>query len=76
MKAFLDSTASLIAAIATLAVCGGPVWFTYTAIQANIAPWWAWFFIAALAGVGLIMTFAFLRKAAQGIAPSRDRRRR
>ena len=76
MKPILDGIASILAALATFAICGGPAWFTYLAIQANIAPWWAWFFIAALAGVGLIMTFAFLRKAAQGVAPSRERRRR
>ncbi|MGJ8610530.1 MAG: hypothetical protein ACSHWY_05525 [Octadecabacter sp.] len=75
MKPFLDGTASVLAALATLAICGGPAWFTYLAIQATVAPWWAWFFIAALAGVGLLMTVAFLRKAAKGIAPSRERRR-
>jgi len=76
MKPFLDGTASFLAALATLAICGGPAWFTYLAIQANVAPWWAWFFIAALAGVGALMTFAFLRKAVSGVAPSRERRRR
>lgn len=49
MKAFLDGTASLLAALATIAVCGGP----------------AWFFLAALTGVGLLMTFAFLGNAAR-----------
>ena len=76
MKAFLDGSASVFAAIATLAICGLPSYFTYKAIEANVAPWWAWFAIAALSGVGLIMTFAFLRKAAGGVAPSRERRRR
>jgi hypothetical protein len=75
MKSFLDGTASVLAALLTLAICGGPVYFTYLAIQANAAPQWAYASIAALAGVGLLMTFAFLRKASKGIAPSRDRRR-
>ncbi len=76
MKAFLDGLASVLAALATIAVCGVPSWFTYKAIQADVAPTWAYAAVAALAGVGLIMTFAFVRKAAQGVAPSRERRRR
>jgi len=76
MKAFLDGLASVLAAIATLVICGLPCYFTYIAIQSEVAPWWAWFSIAALGGVGVIMIFAFLRKAAGGIAPSRERRRR
>ncbi|MBU2993814.1 hypothetical protein Q4555_11740 [Octadecabacter sp. 1_MG-2023] len=76
MKSFLDGTASFLAALATIAICGGPAWFTYKAIEANVAPWWAWFFIVALAGVGVIMTVAFLRKTIGGIAPSRERKRR
>lgn len=76
MKPFLDGTASIIAALFTLIVCGLPSYFTYQAIQANVAPQWALISIAALGGIGLILTFAFLRKAVKGIAPSRDRRRR
>lgn len=76
MKHFLDGTASVFAALFTLIVCGIPAWFTYQATQANVAPQWALIAVAALGGIGLILTFAFLRKAAKGIAPSRDRRRR
>lgn len=75
MKAVLDSTASVLAALATLVICGGPANFTYLAIGADVAPDWAYACIAALAGIGLILPFAFLRKATKGIAPSRDRRR-
>lgn len=75
MKAVLDSIASVLAALATVAICGGPAYFTYLAIQSDVAPQWAYVSIAALAGIGLILTFAFLRKAAKGIAPSRERRR-
>lgn len=76
MKAFLDGTASVLAALITLVICGGPAWFTYQAIKVNVAPQWAWFSILALTAIGLILIFAFIRKAAKGIAPSRDRRRR
>ena len=72
----LDGAKSLLAAAATVAICGGPSWFTHVAIREGAAPFWAYGFAAALAGVGLIMTLAFLRKAAGGIAPSRDRARR
>ena len=76
MKAFLDGLASFLAALATIAICGLPSWFTYKAIDANVAPWWAWFAVGALAAVGILLTFAFLRKAVSGVAPSRERKRR
>ena len=76
MKAFLDGLASVLAALATFAICGLPSWFTYQAIKANAAPWWAWFSVVALAGVGFVLTIAFLRKAAGGVAPTRERKRR
>ena len=76
MKQFLDGAASFLAAIATAAICGLPSYFTYRAIEAAVAPTWAWGAIIALAGVGLLMTVAFLTKAVRGIAPSRQRRRR
>jgi len=76
MKHILDSIASVLAALATLAACGLPTWFTYQAIQAGIAPDWAWVSVAALGAIGLILTIAFLRKAAKGVSPTRDRRRR
>lgn len=76
MKAFLDGLASLLAALATLAICGGPAYFTYQAIQSMIAPAWAWVSVAALAGIGIVLTIVFLRKAFMGIAPTRERRRK
>ena len=76
MRTFLDGLASFIAALATIAICGLPSYFTYQAIQASVAPTWAWGAIIALSAVGIIMTVAFLSKAAKGVAPSRERRRR
>lgn len=75
MRAFLDGGTSFLAALATIAICGLPCWFTFQAIQAEVAPLWAWAAIAALGGVGVLMTFAFLGKAVKGVAPSRSRRR-
>ena len=76
MPKLWDGFLSLLAAIITAAICGVPSWFTYQAIAAGLAPTWAWAGVIALAGVGLLMTIAFLRKAASGISPSRDRPRR
>lgn len=76
MKQVLDGAASFLAALATVVICGLPSYFTYLAIDAEVAPTWAWGAIIALAGVGLLMTVAFLTKAVRGIAPSRERRRR
>ncbi|WP_375280525.1 hypothetical protein [Pseudooctadecabacter sp.] len=76
MKQVLDGIASFLAAVATVVICGLPSYFTYRAIEVGAAPMWAWGAIAALAGVGLLMAVAFLGKAVNGIAPSRERRRR
>lgn len=72
----LDGAKSAFAAVATVAITGLPCWFTAQAILAGIAPPWAWGAEVALGFVGALMTFAFLGKAAGGISPSRDRRRR
>jgi hypothetical protein len=70
-----DGALSGLAAVAALAICGVPSWFTFRAIQGGLAPIWAWAFVALLAAVGIILGVAFGRKAAAGIAPAADRRR-
>lgn len=71
-----DGFLSLLAAVATIVICGIPAWFTYKSIIAGTAPQWAWIGVIGLVFVGLLMTFSFLRKTAAGISPSRDRKRR
>ena len=71
-----DGLLSVLAAVATAVITGGPSWFTYKAVEADIAPQWALVFVFLLGGMGLILTIAFLRKAKGGISPTRDRRRR
>lgn len=61
MRKLVDGFLSLLAAIATVAICGVPSWFTYKAIMAKLAPTWAWAGVIALGGVGFIMTLTFLR---------------
>ena len=71
----LDGAASIAAALVTSAVCGLPAWFTVQAVRAGIAPTWAYAAAAALGAIGLILTLAFFRKAFEGVAPTRQRRR-
>lgn len=71
----LDGAASFGAALVTLAICGLPAWFTVAAVRAEIAPIWAYGAAGALGGIGLILSFAFLRKGLAGVAPTRHRRR-
>jgi len=71
-----DGFLSFLAAAATIVICGIPVWFTYQSISAGAAPAWAWIGVIGLGFVGILMTFSFLRKAADGVSPSRARRRR
>ena len=75
MQRFFDRLASFLAALATFAICGGPVWFTVQSVRAELAPVWAYGFAGALGCVGLIIGFAFFRKAIKGVAPTRMRQR-
>lgn len=75
MQRFFDRLASFLAAIATVGICGGPVWFTIQAVRAEVAPIWAYGFAGALGVVGCILALAFMRKAIAGIAPTRMRKR-
>ena len=70
-----DGLVSGLAAVAALAICGVPSWYTFRAIQGGLAPVWVWGFVAVLAALGVILGVAFGRKAAAGIAPAADRRR-
>ena len=70
-----DSAVSAVTAVAAIAICGVPSWYTFRAIQGGLAPVWAYGFVAVLAAVGVILGVAFARKAAAGIGPAADRRR-
>lgn len=75
MRALLDGSLSLIAALCTLALIGPTVWFSWVALDAGLAPAWGYIPVAGLGGVGLVLTMAFVRKGLRGIAPSRTYRR-
>ena len=75
MKALIDGFLSACAALATIVICGIPAWFTFQAIQAGLAPIWVYAPLAGLVVVAILMTTAFVGKAARGVSPSRERRR-
>lgn len=71
-----DGLLSLAAGLLTAIACGVPIWASYRALQFDLVPQWVWAPLIGLGFVGLIMTFAFLRKAKDGVSPLRERRRR
>ena len=70
-----DGFLSGLCALITLAVIGIPIWGAVRAVQADLVPVWSWAAIVALGLIGAVMLYAFLRKAARGVHPLRDRRR-
>ena len=75
-KNIWDGLLSLIAAIVTFAVFTVPVWATHLAIGAGLVPLWAYAAVVGLIFVGGNLAIAFLRKALDGVAPLRERKRR
>lgn len=76
LKNIWDGTLSLIAALLTSGVFGVPIWATHQAITYGIVPIWAYAAVVGLVFVGGNLTIAFLRKALDGVAPLRERKRR
>lgn len=75
-KNMWDGLLSLGAFIVTLGIFGIPVWATHLAIGAGLIPAWAYVALIGLVYVGGNLAIAFLRKALDGVAPLRDRKRR
>lgn len=75
MIRFWDGLQSLGAACLTVALIGVPIWGCVEALQLSLIPVWAWAGVVGLGFVGILMTLSFLRKAARGIHPARERRR-
>ena len=70
-----DGFLSGLCALITLAVIGVPLWGAVRAVRAELVPAWSWAAIVALGLIGLVMLYAFARKALRGVHPLRDRRR-
>ena len=75
MRSLFDGFLSLIAAVLTAAVGAVPAWYAHVAAGNGLAPVWTYAAIVGLIFVTGLMVLAFLRKAGQGIAPLRERRR-
>ncbi|WP_298857316.1 hypothetical protein [uncultured Sulfitobacter sp.] len=71
-----DGLLSLGAFALTVIVFAVPAWATYSSVSNNLMS--AWFYVPTIGMVyvGLNLAIAFLRKALDGIAPLRDRKRR
>ena len=72
----LDGLLSLGAAILSFAIFAVPVWATHQAITYGIVPIWAYAALVGLVYIGGNLTIAFLRKALDGVAPLKERKRR
>lgn len=75
-KNIWDGMLSLLAAVLTFATFGVPIWATHLAISYGIVPVWAYAALVGLVFIGGNLGIAFLRKALDGVAPLRDRKRR
>ncbi|MGC1495158.1 MAG: hypothetical protein WA790_05065 [Sulfitobacter sp.] len=71
-----DGVLSLGAAVLSFAIFAIPIWATHQAITYGIVPIWAYAALVGLVYIGGNLTIAFLRKALDGVAPLRDRKRR
>ncbi len=70
-----DGFLSGLCAAITGAVIGLPLWAAFQAVQSGMVAVWFWVPMTGLGLIGLVMLFAFLRKAGRGVHPLRDRRR-
>jgi hypothetical protein len=75
-KNIWDGLLSLGAAVISFAIFALPVWATHQAITYGIVPAWVYVAIVGLVFIGGNLTIAFLRKALDGVAPLRERKRR
>jgi hypothetical protein len=75
-KNIWDGLLSLGAAILSFMIFALPIWATHQAITYGIVPIWAYAALVGLVYIGGNLTIAFLRKALDGVAPLRDRKRR
>ena len=70
-----DGFLSVLAAIVVAVVIGVPAWGTFLALRAELLWTWGWAPLILLVLAGLVMVLSFLRKAARGVHPARERRR-
>ena len=74
--ALASALAGSAAAVATAALTLIPAYYAWMSIDAGFAPQWVWINISRLSLAAAVMIFVLLRKAKDGVAPLRARRRR
>jgi hypothetical protein len=75
-KNIWDGLLSLLAAVLSFVIFALPIWATHQAITYEIVPIWVYLAVVGLVFIGGNLTIAFLRKALDGVAPLRERKRR
>lgn len=75
MIRFWDGFLSAVAALLTATIIGVPAWGAGLALRADLVPAWGWAPLILLGAAGAVMVLSFLRKAARGVHPLRERRR-
>ncbi len=70
-----DGLLSLAAALASFVIFAVPVWATHLAVARGVVPIWVYAALVGLIYIGGNLTIAFLRKALDGVAPLKDRKR-
>ena len=75
-KNIWDGLLSLLAAVLSFVIFALPIWATHQAITYGIVPSWVYLAVVGLVFIGGNLTIAFLRKALDGVAPLRERKRR
>lgn len=75
LRNIFDGLLSLGAAALSFLIFALPVWATHQAIGAGLVSVWVYAALVGLIYIGATLTIAFLRKALDGIAPLRERRR-
>lgn len=75
MRRIWDGFLSFLSACISLALVGPVIWYAYQAIRAGLAPSWVYAPIVVLSLMLILLFFALLQKALNGISPIRERRR-
>ncbi|MEO0829473.1 MAG: hypothetical protein AAFY03_03335 [Pseudomonadota bacterium] len=75
MRTVLDGAASLFCALATIGLCGVPIWGSHMAISVGVIPQWIYAPLGIFGFLAILLAFDFVRKGFSGIGPMRERRR-
>lgn len=75
VRNILDGVLSFAAFLLTVVVFAAPAWATYSAVTYGLVTAWIYVPTLGMVYVGADLAIAFLRKALDGVAPLRTRKR-